>query len=165
MSSCKSCFFRMEHAREAEMSRQVAELERELESTRRESQDRAMELLVAERAIAAERGLEAAETEVALQSTLETLEMEWKARSEVDQEVLTLRGRVLGTEELNAQLHEQVTRQEEGLSILENTHLDLGRKVGSLEQDLETARATIGQNAEALAKSLEERCALEGDLD
>jgi len=34
-----------------------------------------------------------------------------------------------------------------------------------LEQDLETARATIGWNAEALAKSLEERCALEGELD
>ena len=37
--------------------------------------------------------------------------------------------------------------------------------VGSLGQDLEMAKATIGQNAEVLAKSLEERCALEGDLD
>ena len=34
-----------------------------------------------------------------------------------------------------------------------------------LEQDLETARATIGRNAEALAKSLEERCALMGELN
>ena len=35
----------------------------------------------------------------------------------------------------------------------------------SLEQDLETAKATIGQKAKALAKSLEERRALEGELD
>ena len=35
----------------------------------------------------------------------------------------------------------------------------------SLERDLETAKATIGQNAKALDKSLEERCAPEGELD
>ena len=35
----------------------------------------------------------------------------------------------------------------------------------SLERDLETTKATIGQNTEALAKSLEERHALEGGLD
>ena len=35
----------------------------------------------------------------------------------------------------------------------------------SSERDLETAKATFGQNAEALAKSLEERHALEGGLD
>ena len=35
----------------------------------------------------------------------------------------------------------------------------------SLGQDLEAAKAMIGRNAEALAKSLEERCALEGELD
>ena len=58
------------------------------------------------------------ETEVALQSTLETLESKRKARSEADQEVLVLRGWVLGTEGLNTRLHEQVTRQKEGLSIL-----------------------------------------------
>ena len=34
-----------------------------------------------------------------------------------------------------------------------------------MEQDLEMAKATFGQNAEALAKSLEERRALEGELD
>ena len=34
-----------------------------------------------------------------------------------------------------------------------------------MEQDLEMAKAMIGQNTEALAKSLEERCALEGELD
>ena len=34
-----------------------------------------------------------------------------------------------------------------------------------MEWDLETAKATIGQNAKALAKSLEERRALEGKFD
>ena len=34
-----------------------------------------------------------------------------------------------------------------------------------MERDLETANATIGRNAEALAKSLEERRALKGELD
>ena len=129
MWSRKSSFLRMEHAR-------VTELERELESARHESQDRAAEVTGAwavERAIAIERGLEAvkvryakteaalqkslAETEVVLQSTLETLEAEQKALeseqkawSEADQEVLMLRGQVLGTKELNARLREQVTR-------------------------------------------------------
>ena len=31
----------------------------------------------------------------------------------------------MGTEEANARLCEQVTRQEEGLSILENTHVGM----------------------------------------
>ena len=35
----------------------------------------------------------------------------------------------------------------------------------SLEQDLETVKATFSQNAEELAKSHEERRALEGELD
>jgi len=34
-----------------------------------------------------------------------------------------------------------------------------------LEQDLERAKAMIGWSIEALAKSLDERCALEGELD
>ena len=51
--------------------------------------------------------------------------MERKAQSEADQEVLALWGRVLGTEEANARLCKQVTRQEEGLSILENTRLGM----------------------------------------
>ena len=98
---------------------------------------------------------------------------------------------MLGVEESNARLLEKVTRQEEGLSILESTRLgmylfhlrlmpwfflsfasklvvlfpELGGKVGSLEQELETAKAAMGQSAEALAKSLEEGHALEGELD
>ena len=96
MSSHKSSFLRMEHAR-------MAELERQLEFACRESQDhvaevtavRAEEKRVAERATAAERGLAAAkarqaeteaglrtslvDTEVALQKSLETLESERSA--------------------------------------------------------------------------------------
>ena len=152
MSSHKSCFLRMEHAWlewEATALRWVAELERQLEFAHRESQDRAakamearaVELLAVERATAAKRGLDAAkvyqaeteavlqkslaETNAALQESLEALESERKARSEVDQEVLVLWGRVLGTEESNGQLCEQVTWQEEGLSILQNTHLGM----------------------------------------
>ena len=68
--------------------------------------------------------------EAALQGTLETLEaeqsalaLEQKARSEADQEVLALRGQVMGTEEANARLCEQGARQAEGLSTLENSCL------------------------------------------
>ena len=97
---------------------------------------------------------------------------------------------MLGVEESNARLLDKVTQQEEGLSVLENTRLnmylfciwlmpwfflsfaselvvlflELGERIGSLEQELETAKAAIGQSAKALAKSLEERCALEGEL-
>ena len=67
-----------------------------------------------------------------LQRSLETLEMERnaleserKAGSEADQEVLALRGRVMGIEEANTRLCEQVTWQKEGLSILENAHLGM----------------------------------------
>jgi len=37
--------------------------------------------------------------------------------------------------------------------------------VKTLEQDLDTTKATLSRNAEELAKSHEERRALEGDLD
>ena len=42
---------------------------------------------------------------------------------------------------------------------------ELGGKVKSLERDLETVKATFSRDAEELAKSREERHALEGDLD
>jgi len=42
---------------------------------------------------------------------------------------------------------------------------ELGGKVKSLEQDLETVKATFGRNAEELAKSLKECHALKGELD
>ena len=38
-------------------------------------------------------------------------------------------------------------------------------EIGSLERELETAKAAIGRSTEALAKYLEERRALEGELD
>ena len=42
---------------------------------------------------------------------------------------------------------------------------ELGGRVELLGKDLETTKATMGRSAEALAKSLEERRALEGELD
>ena len=60
-----------------------------------------------------------------LQKSLDPLEMEQKAWSEVDQEVLALQGQVLDVEESNARLLKKVTQQEEGLSILENIRLDM----------------------------------------
>ena len=42
---------------------------------------------------------------------------------------------------------------------------ELGEKAKTLEWDLETVKLTFGWNAEALAMSLEERRALEGELD
>ena len=123
---------------EAMMSRRVDKLQCQLESANRESQDRAaeakraraVELLAAEWATAVERELDAAkvhlmETEAMLQKSLEALETGGRARSEADQEVLTLRGQVLGVEESNARLLEKVTRQEQGLSILKNTCLGM----------------------------------------
>ena len=56
----------------------------------------------------------------ALELARKALESECKARSETDQEVLALRGRVMGTEEANARLRAQVTWQAKGLSALEN---------------------------------------------
>ena len=56
----------------------------------------------------------------ALESARKALEAERKARSEADQEVLVLRGRVMGTEDASAWLHEQVVRQAEDLSTLKN---------------------------------------------
>jgi len=42
---------------------------------------------------------------------------------------------------------------------------ELGGKVKMLERDLETIKATLSRDVEELAKSHEERRALEGDLD
>ena len=87
-----------------------------------------MELCAVEQATAAERKLNAmkvhlAKTEVALQKSLEALEAERKARSDAKQEVVVLRGQMLGAEESNARLLKRVTRQEEGLSILKSARL------------------------------------------
>ena len=42
---------------------------------------------------------------------------------------------------------------------------ELGEKVKALERDLDLSKASFSRNAEVLAKSCEERRALEGDLD
>ena len=75
-----------------------------------------------------QKSLETLESErsalVSERNTLElarrALELERKAQSEADQEVLALRGRVMGTEEASARLREQVARQAEEFSTLEN---------------------------------------------
>jgi len=46
----------------------------------------------------------------ALELAQKALESERKARSEADQEVLALRGQVMGTEEVSTRLREQVAR-------------------------------------------------------
>ena len=56
---------------------------------------------------------------------MEALEAERKARSDVEQEVVALRGQMFRVEESNARLLERVTRQEEGLSILESIRLGM----------------------------------------
>ena len=50
------------------------------------------------------------ETKVALQKSLEALEVEWKSRSDTEQEVVGLWGQMLRVEESNARLLERVTR-------------------------------------------------------
>ena len=123
---------------EATTLRQVDELRHQLESAHHESQDqaaeatgaRAAELRAVERATVVEWELGAvkvhlAETKVALQKSLEALEVERKARLDAEQEVVALWGQMLGAEESNARLLERVTRQEEGLSILESARLGM----------------------------------------
>ena len=58
----------------------------------------------------------------ALELARKALESEQKAWSKADQEVLVLRGRVMGTEEANARLCAQA-RQAEEFSVLENFRL------------------------------------------
>ena len=107
----------------------------------------------AERATAAEQGLEAvkvhqeeteaglrtslANTEEALQEALAALEPEWttlestqkaleaeqRARPEADLEVLALWGQVMGMEDVSARLREQVARQAEDLSTFEASRI------------------------------------------
>ena len=55
----------------------------------------------------------------ALESAQKALEVEQRARSEEDQEVLALRGQVMGMEDASARLREQVAWQAEDLSTLE----------------------------------------------
>jgi len=113
--------------------RWVDELRNQLESARHESQDRALEatgawvaeLSAVEQATVAEWELNTVkvhlvETEAALQKFLEA---ERKARSDAEQEVVALRGQMLGAEGSNTRLLERVTQQEEGLSILESVCL------------------------------------------
>ena len=89
---------------------------------------RAVEPRAVEQATTAEQKLDAAkahlaEIEVVLRKSLEALEVERKAWSDAEREVIALWGQMLGTEESNTRLLERVTQQEEGLSILESACL------------------------------------------
>ena len=61
--------------------------------------------------VALQEALAALEPErAALESAQKALEVEQRARSKVDQEVLVLRGQVMGAEDASARLREQVAR-------------------------------------------------------
>ena len=59
----------------------------------------------------------------ALESAKKALEVEQRARSEADQEVLALRGQVMGMQDASARLREQVARQAKDFSTLEASHI------------------------------------------
>ena len=89
---------------EAVASRRVDGLRHQLEFACHEAEAtgaRATELRVFEREFDTVKA-HLAETEAALQKSLEALEAEWKARSDTEQEVVMLRGQLLGAEESNA---------------------------------------------------------------
>ena len=76
---------------------------------------RATELCAIEWVTATEREINAvkvhlAETEAVLQKSLEALEAKQKAWLDAKQEVVALRGQMLGAEESNARLLERMTR-------------------------------------------------------
>ncbi|XP_066320772.1 uncharacterized protein [Miscanthus floridulus] len=73
-----------------------------------------------------------------LESAEKALEVERKARSEADREVLALRGRVMETEDTSARLREQPVSELVALLV------ELGGKVKVLERDLETTKAMLG---------------------
>ncbi|XP_066354964.1 uncharacterized protein [Miscanthus floridulus] len=157
MSSCKSYFLRTEHAR-------MAELERRVESACRKSQVRTAKAATArakgqraaERATAAKQGLEAAkvcqeETEAGLRASLANTEAALQeALAALEPERATL---------------ESAQKALEPVSELVALLPELGEKVKALERDLEATKASFSQNVKELAKSHEERRALEGDLD
>ena len=147
MSSRKSYFLRAEHARMAELERWVESACRESQVRATEVAAAWLEgQRAVEWAIAAEQGLKAAkvrqeETEAGLRTSLvnteavlqealaaleraqKALELEQRARSEADQEVLALWSQVMGMEDTSARLREQVAQQAEDLSTLEASRI------------------------------------------
>ena len=59
----------------------------------------------------------------ALERAQKALEAEQRAQSEADQEVLVLRGQVMGMEDMSARLCEQAAQQAEDLSTLEASRI------------------------------------------
>ncbi|XP_066374859.1 uncharacterized protein [Miscanthus floridulus] len=138
----------------------VAEQGLEAAKVRQEETETGLRASLVNTEAALQEALAALEPErAALESAQKALEVEQRARLEADQEVLALRGRVMGTEDASARLREQP------ISELVALLPELGEKVKALERDLEMTKANFSRNAEELAKSREERRALEGDLD
>ena len=71
---------------------------------------KSLETLESERSVLASEQTTLESARKALEAEQRALEVERKAWSEADQEVLALRGLVMGTEEANARLRKQVTR-------------------------------------------------------
>ena len=82
-----------------------------------------VELRAVERATTAEQKFDAVKahlvkTKASLRKSLEALEVEQKAWSDAERDVVALWGQKLSAEESNTLLLKRVTQQEEGLSIL-----------------------------------------------
>ncbi|XP_066308055.1 uncharacterized protein [Miscanthus floridulus] len=157
----------------AEERATTAEKGLEAANARQEKTEAELRASLANTEVALQEALAALDLErAALESVEKALEVEQRARSEADREMHVLLGQVMETEDASArlreqvaQLREQVARQAEDLSTLEDSHVELVGKVEVLEWDLETTKAMLGRRTEELAKSREERRALEGDLD
>ena len=100
-------------ATKAHQTETEAELQVSLASTKTALQEVLAALGPERSALASER--------VTLESARKALEAERRARSEVDQEVLALRGWVMGMEEANARQCAQAAPQAEEFSALENS--------------------------------------------
>ncbi|XP_066316146.1 uncharacterized protein [Miscanthus floridulus] len=168
-SSRKSHFHRSEYAR-------MVELERRAESACREARDQTAEAAmvraegrrVEEWATTAEQGLKAArahqtETEAELRASLANTEVSLQeALAALDPERAALES---AEKALEVERRARSEADREPISELVALLAELGGKVEVLERDLEMTKATLGRNMEELAKSHEERRALEGGLD
>ncbi|XP_066317328.1 uncharacterized protein [Miscanthus floridulus] len=165
-SACRESQVRVAEAATARVEGQRAAeqetaVEQRLEAARvrQEETEVGLRMFLANTEAALQEALAALEPEWAtLESTQKALEAEQRAQSEVDREVLALQDQVMGMEDASAWLHEQP------VSKLVALLAQLGEKVKVLERDLEMTKANFIQNVEELAKSHEERRALEGEL-
>ena len=107
-------------------AKRVTAVEQGLEAmkARHEDIEAGLSTSLANTEAALQEALAALEPErAALERAQKALEAEQRARSKVDQEVLALRGQVMGMEDASARLREQVARQAEDLSTLEASRI------------------------------------------